>query len=513
MNEVSETMSHKQPGPPEFVSPHLQENLDFLTDKLGIGISFDVLIRELVIGSKKIALIFIDGFANGEVITLILQNLTKLDRSDMCPDPLKKLVENNIPYMEMDTSNVLPEIIDQLLAGQMLIFIDGATEAVLVDVRQYPVRGPEEPDTERLTRGSRDGFVETMLFNVALTRRRVRDPGLRVEAIKLGRRSKTDVVIMYINDIVNPELLAVIKTRLDHIDVDGIPMAEKSVEEFITEGTWSFFPLVRYTERPDVAATHLFEGHVILLVDTSPAAMILPATFFHHLQHAEEFRQSVASGIYIRWIRFIGIFLSVFLAPLYLLVSLQPELLPEALNFIGPKEVGNVPLFLQFIIVHIGIDLVRMAGIHTPNPLGTAMGLIAALLIGQIAIDVGMFTPEVLLYGGLVAVGMFATPSYELSLSNRLVHLMMLVLTGLFRLPGFIAGIAITFLRLVTNKSFGVPYLWPLFPLNIKALWSIVIRQPVPMQVKRPSALKPLDGDRVPTKDGKPVKVARKKKK
>ncbi|MBS4023084.1 MAG: spore germination protein [Dethiobacter sp.] len=497
-------MRRKQ-GPPEKVSPHLQENLDFFKEKLGIGTSIDVLVREMEIGGQKIALIFIDGFANGELITQLLRTLVGLERVDLLPDPFHKLMEQKIPYMEMEANDQLSEMMDELLAGQMLLFVDGAVEAIALDTREYPVRGPDEPDTERLTRGSRDGFVETLMFNIALIRRRVRDPGLRVEAMKAGRRSKTDIAIIYINDIVNEQLLDNVKHRLENIDIDGLPMAEKSVEEFITEGRWSLFPLVRFTERPDVAAVHLFEGHIILMVDTSPAAMIVPATFFHHVQHAEEYRQNVLTGIYVRWVRFIGILLSVFLAPLYLLVSLQPDLLPEFLKFIGPKDVGNVPLFIQFLIIHVGIDLVRMAGIHTPAPLATAMGLIAALLIGQIAIDVGFFTPEALLYGGLVAVGMFATPSWELGQANRLVHALMLLLTGLFRLPGFIAGLLIVFIRLVSDKSFGVPYLWPLIPLNLKALLSIALREPIPVQKVRPSALRPKDKDRITSDDGKQV--------
>jgi stage V sporulation protein AF len=503
----------KHAGPPEKVSIRLEENLAYLSEKLGAEVSFDILIKELYIGHVAAAMIYVDGFANGGVLTLILQKLSSLTQEDIHPDPLRKLAEAKIPYMELETTAELAEVVDQVLSGQMILLVDGAGEAILLDTREYPVRGPDEPDTERLTRGSRDGFVETMLFNVTLIRRRVRDPGLRVEAVKVGRRSKTDIAIMYIEDIVNPDLLEDVKARLSRIDIDGLPMAEKSLEEFITEGSMSVFPLVRYTERPDVAAIHLFEGHILLVVDTSPAAMILPVTFFHHLQHAEEYRQSVLPGIYIRWVRFLGIFMSVFLAPLYLLLSLQPELLPETLRFIGPQEVGNVPLFVQFIIVHLGIDLVRMAGIHTPDPLATAMGLIAALLIGQIAIDVGLFTPEVLLYGGLVAVGMFATPSYELSLANRLVHLLMLVLTGLFRLPGFLAGLALIFIRLATDKSFGVPYLWPLFPPDIKALWSIIIRQPVPVSNRRPRILKPTDGDRITTEEGKQVGNKEKKRK
>ncbi len=491
----------KKQGPPEKVSRHLQENIDFFTEKLGIGTSIDVLVREMKVGGQAVALIFIDGFANGELITMLLRTLVELERTDLLPGPLDKLMQK-MPYMEVEANDQLSEMMDELLAGQMLFFIDGESKALVLDTREYPVRGPEEPDTERLTRGSRDGFVETLMFNLALIRRRVRDPGLRVEAMKLGRRSKTDVAILYINDIANPQLLENVKHRLENIDIDGLPMADKSVEEFITEGRWSFFPLVRFTERPDVAATHLFEGHILLAVDTSPAVMIVPSTFFHHVQHAEEYRQNVLSGIYVRWVRFVGILMSVFLAPLYLLVSAKPELLPEFLRFIGPEDVGNVPLFIQFLIIHFGIDLVRMAGIHTPAPLATAMSLIAALLIGQIAVDVGLFTPEVLLYGGLVAVGMFATPSWELAQATRLLHILMLLLTGLFMLPGFIAGLVIIFVRLATNKSFGVPYLWPLLPLNLKALFSIALREPIPVKSVRPSILRPRDKDRITSDDG-----------
>ncbi|NLM52574.1 MAG: spore germination protein [Firmicutes bacterium] len=488
----------KTSGYPAKVSPKLAENMKYLTEKLGAGESIDVLTKNLDLGGKKGFLLYIDGLTNGEVVALILQKLTQMTRTELCPDPVQKLVTQKIAYMELEVITELSAIIDEVLSGQMALFLEGETEAIVIDTRSYPARSPEEPDTERLTRGSRDGFVETMIFNLALVRRRVRDPGLRVEGIRLGRRSKTDVAMVYIKDIASPQLVANVRKRLKGIDVDGVPMAEKSVEEFITLNRWNIFPLVRYTERPDVAAQHLFEGHVLIMVDSSPAVMILPATLFHHLQHAEEYRQNIFSGIYVRWIRFFAVLISVFLAPLYLLVSLQPELLPEALKFIGPQKVGNIPLFLQFILIHFGIDLIRIAGIHTPDPLATALSLIAALLIGQIAIDVGIFTPEVLLYGGLVAVGMFATSSWELSQANRLVHLFMLLITGMFKLPGFVAGVVLVVLRLITNNSFGVPYLWPLIPFNLSGFFSVLLRQPLSLDKRRPAALHPSDEDRMP---------------
>ncbi|HCF71622.1 MAG TPA: spore germination protein, partial [Syntrophomonas sp.] len=273
-----------------------------------------------------------------------------------------------------------------------------------------------------------------------------------------------------------------------------IPMAEKSLEELIVPGQiWNPFPKVRYTERPDVAAHHLLEGHVLVIVDTSPSVIIAPVTYFHHVQHAEEYRQTPAVGAYIRWLRFAAVIASVYLTPLWLLFALSPELLPESLAFIGPKEVGHVPLFLQFVLADISLDLMRMAAIHTPSPLATALGVIAALLIGDIAVKIGLFIPEVILYTALVAIGSFCTPSYEMAMANRLARLFILFGTGWFRLPGFIICTVLLFLLLAFTKSFNVPYLWPLIPFNYRALKTILVRSPVPVQNIRPEILQPQD--------------------
>ena len=274
-------------------------------------------------------------------------------------------------------------------------------------------------------------------------------------------------------------------------------MAEKSVEELIVGGnTWNPFPKVRYTERPDVAAIHLLEGHVLIMVDASPSVIIAPSTFFHHLQHAEEYRQNPTVGVYIRWVRFIAIFASVLLTPLWLLLALSPELLPESMQFIGPQKMGNVPLLIQFLIGELALDLMRMAAIHTPSPMTTALGVIAALLIGEVAINIGLFSPEVILYTATVAVCSYCTPSYEMAMANRLVRLFILLLTGIFQLPGLIAGVLLTLVVLLFTKSFGIPYLWPLIPFNFRALKSIMVRSPVAIQNVRPEILQTLDDQR-----------------
>jgi len=479
------------------LSKRLDENLSLLDSKLALDKNFDLIKREIMIGERRAALIFIDAFMDAELMTLIQRNLSQLGRDDLSVDAFTKLMQRHINYAEVDPAQNLEDVAEKVLSGPLVMLVDGISTGIVIDVRTYPGRTPTEPDLEKVVRGPRDGFTETLVFNTALIRRRLRDPKLRMEYAQAGTRSKTDICISYIEDIANPELVKCIKEKLENIYIDGLPMAEKAVEELISPGNyWNPYPRVRYTERPDVAAAHLLEGHVLLLVDTSPSVIITPATLFHHVQHAEEYRQSPSIGVYLRWIRFLGIIVSVFLLPLWMLVVLHPELLPRNLQFIGPDKIGKIPIFVQFLIAEVAVDLIRMATIHTPTALATAAGLIATLLIGEMAVTVGLFNAEVVMYTAAAAIGTFLTPSYELSMANRLARLGLIVVTFGFGLPGFIGGTVILILWLATRHSFGVPYLWPLIPLDIKALGSLLVRTPVPLTNTRFGALKTLDRDR-----------------
>ncbi|NLX91019.1 MAG: spore germination protein [Firmicutes bacterium] len=477
------------------IFPKLDFNIEYLRKELGIDLSFDVLLREFKVGRKRALFLFLDGFANADDIILIMKSLLAAKPEEIVPNTMQKIKSLLLPYGEISSVDNLEEAVQTVLSGPLVFFLDGEKEALIIDVRQYPARGPEEPDIEKITRGSRDGFVETLLFNVTMIRRRVRDPKLRTEIFKIGTRSLSEVALIYIEDIVNPDILRTIKERFAAIDIDGLPMAEKSVEEFLTKQPWNPFPTVRYTERPDVAAAHLFEGHVCIVVDTSPSVIIAPVTIFHHVQHAEEFRHNPPVGVYIRLVRLLGIFVSVFLVPVWLLFAEHYLPLPDSLTFIGPKDTAAIPLFIQFIIANLGLDLIRLASIHTPSPLATALGLVGALLIGDIAINVGLFVPEVLLYISLVAIGVFSTPSWELGLANRLIHLLLLLLTGLFQLTGFLGGLLFVFIYLVRTRSFGVPYLYPLIPFNWPSLLDVFFRKPLPIKRFRPGFLKTRDSD------------------
>src|SRR5690625_864201 len=213
------------------------------------------------------------------------------------------------------------------------------------------------------------------------------------------------------------------------MDIDSLVMADKALTELFVDYNWNPFPLVRYTERPDVAAHHILSGYIILIIDTSPSVIILPTTFFDQLEHAEEYRQTPVTGTLTRWFRIIAVLASIYLLPIWLLFVLEPNLLPKALSFIGPKEVGNIPVAIQIILADIGVEFLRMAAVHTPTPLATALGLIAAVLIGDIAVNVGLFSPEVILYVAISTVGSYVTPSYELSVANKLMKKFLLFIT------------------------------------------------------------------------------------
>ncbi|SEQ19160.1 stage V sporulation protein AF [Virgibacillus subterraneus] len=472
------------------------KNVDYMKDRLAVDKSFDVISLDLEYAGRKMALFLIDGFAKDEILHYIMKLLAQLEPKQLEPDPLTKLFKTYIPYIEIDRLEDLNKAADLVLGGPAALIVEGIEEIIMIDARTYPVRAPAEPDLERVVRGSRDGYVETIVFNTALTRRRVRDRSLRMEYLQIGRRSMTDVCICYLDDIADQDRVQKLKTVLQKIDTDGLPMAEKTIDEFISGRHWNPYPTVRYTERPDTAAAHLYEGHILLIIDGSPSVMITPATYWHHLQHAEDYRQKPLVGAYLRFIRFIAVFVSLFILPLYYLFSTSPEFLPTGLEFIGPSEPGSIPLIAQFLIAEVGIDMLRLAAIHTPSSLATALGLVAAILMGQVAVEVGLFSSEVVLYLAVAAIGTYATPSYELSLANRLVRMFLLLVTAYFGPIGYAVGITLWILYLVRMNSFKTAYFWPLLPFSFRAFRDVFLRSPMPLKNRRPAFLHPKDPDR-----------------
>lgn len=473
------------------ISKKLVDNQAYMEKYIGAGVSYDIDFRELVILKRNIQLYYLNGLTDDISVVQLIKTLVEINDNESNKSKAYEVIKNRLINLSVEEVQTMDESVDQLLSGLVVVFIDGEKTAFVVDVRSYPGRSPEEPDTERVIRGSRDGFTENIIENTALMRRRVRDARLRHEMLKVGERSKTDVCICYIKDITDEGLIKLTKEHIEAIEIDAITMADKAVEEFITKYQWNPYPLVRYTERPDVAANHLLEGHIILMVDTSPSVIILPTTMFDHLEHAEEYRQTPAVGTFIRWIRFLGVLASLYLLPFWLLFVMEPTLLPKELAFIGPNEEGNIPILLQIVLGYIGVEFLRMAAIHTPNALATSLGLIAAVLVGQIAIDVGMLSPEVVLYVAISTIGSYVTPSYELGVANKMLSFSLLLVTGIFGLKGFTIGFAISILLLASLKSLKTPYLWPFIPFNIEGMFHFLLRVPVPFSKRRKTIVHP----------------------
>jgi stage V sporulation protein AF len=477
-------------------SVHEIEN--YMKQRVGLGISFDLGVRKLKILKKDVHLYYVSGLCDTLFITHLIEELVEINDHEKLGSDVFKLVENRLVNQSVEQNDQLDYMIEKVLSGLAGVVVEGANKAFIIDVRNYPGRSPQEPDTEKVVRGSRDGFVENIILNTALTRRRIRDQRLRFEMIRVGKRSRTDVALGYIEDIADPDLLNILRKELKDMDVDGIPMADKTIEEFLINQGWNPFPLVRYTERADVAAAHILEGHVIIYCDTSPSVIIAPTTYFHHVQHAEEFRESPPLGTFIRWTRFLGVLTSIILLPLWLLFVLEPSLLPEKLSFIGPNKTTHIPTVVQLFLGDFGIEFLRMAAIHTPTPLSTAMGLIAAVLIGQIAISVGLFTPEVILYVAVAGIGTFTTPSYELSVANKIARMILMIIVAVFHTPGFVIGTTLFFIFLVNTRALNTPYLWPFLPFEPKGFMQIVFRRAIPGSMLRPSIVHPRNRYRQP---------------
>ncbi|KUF36655.1 MULTISPECIES: spore germination protein [Lysinibacillus] len=463
----------------------LEEAEDFLIEHFGDGESFDVGIKHLFVKDLPVLCAYISGLVDGEALTQLLSSMLPNEDIDIDVEDEKEYFESYFNFHGRSEETERKAYLLAMLSGQVT-FITKSGYCYVAELRNYPGRSPEEPDNEKVIRGSRDGFTEGISQNTALIRRRIRNSNLRFELHKISKIGQTDVAIAFMKDIANEDMLENLRQRLGQINHDGLTMADKSLEEWLFKQKFHPVPFVRYTERPDIAAAHLLEGHIAILVDTSPSVILVPVTIFHLLQHAEEYRQAPTVGTFVRFMRYFGSVMGLLLLPLWYVFATNESLLPDALSFLGTEEKSHVPLLLQILIADIGIEFLRMAAIHTPSPLSTAMGLVAGVIIGQIAIDVGLFSAEVVLYTAVAAILIFIIPSYELSISIKIFRLLLLIITGLWGVNGLFIGLFLLFTYLCSLRPMQAPYLWPLVPFFPTAMLRVIIRFPMTSDALRP---------------------------
>ena len=466
----------------EKLSENYMENVRLLDQLLGVGRSVDVVSRDYVIGGRRARLWVIDGFGKDE--TLERMGAFWLSLS---PDSLQSLAnmqefaDRFITFSETNAADKIDELVTNVLLGKTLLLVEGMQGAALIDAKDYPSRGVDEPPDGKVLRGSHDGFVEAVVPKMALLRRRIRDPHLTMEGHKIGGRSHTDAVLCYMDDKADPKLLAELRQKLTAIDVNSLTMAQESVAEAIRPKQWyNPFPKVRYTERPDSAAASIMEGNIVLMVDNSPSVMILPTTFFDFTQEANEFYFPPLIGTYLRLLRIIVFLISLLITPTWYLMVKDTGRLPEWLSFLSSPEPASLGLLWQLLVVEFLIDVLKLASLNTPDSLSNSFSMLGALILGDFAVQAGWLGPEVLVYMAFVSVASFAQPSYELGYAFKLLRVVLLLCTAVFDVWGFVFGILVILVLLGTTKPLvGKGYLYPLFPFNGKALRRLLIREPI----------------------------------
>ena len=460
------------------------ENVRRFDEVLGVGRSCDLVSRDYIIGGKRARIWVIDGYGKDEILERMGSFWLSLTEEQVRGlTEMQQFADRFVTFSETDVSFDTEDIVTSVLLGKTLLLMEGLSGAALMDAKNYPSRGVEEPPDGKVLRGSHDGFVEAVVPNMALLRRRIRDPHLTMEGLKVGLRSRTDAVLCYLDDKADPGLLEELRNKLNAIDVNSLVMSQESVAEAIRpkrKQWYNPFPKVRYTERPDSAAACVMEGNIILMVDNSPSVMILPTTFFDFTQEANEFYFPPLVGTYLRLLRIIVFLISLLITPAWYLMVSEPNRLPGWLDFLSSPEPASLPLLWQLLVVEFLIDVLKLASLNTPDSLSNSFSMLGALILGDFAVQAGWLGPEVLVYMAFVSVASFAQPSYEIGYAFKLLRVVLLLVTAVFDVWGFCLGILGILLLLATTKPLvGKGYLYPLIPFNGQALRRLFIREPI----------------------------------
>lgn len=455
------------------------EVLRELTRTLATEENFDVIRRDLIIGGRPAALIFMDAFIKDETFEKILEFLYKITPKEL--EDIKTMDEFSLvkmPYVEVDTAKSVEAIVTAVLSGQTVLIVEGVDDALLIDIRTYPTRSIDEPDKDRSLRGSRDGFVETMIFNCAMIRRRIRDPKLRMKHFQVGKSSKVDVAISFIDGLADPKMIKKLQERLEKIDIKGISMTSQALSELLVPTAFfNPFPKVRFTERPDFASACILEGKVILVMDNSPAVMIFPNSIADFSKETDDYYFPPLTGTYVRIIRAVVSLLTVVMTPIVLILMNNPHLLPQWLEFINTEKEYTIPIFAQFLLLELFIDGLRLASLNTPNTLSSSLGIIGGLILGEFAVESGWFVPETIMYMAFVAIASFAQPSFEMGYAMKFSRIFLLVLSQLFGIWGFFGGLVAVLLLAGFSKTLsGRSYLSPIIPFRPKDFARLFIR-------------------------------------
>ncbi len=444
--------------------------------------SFDIIKRPLKIGGRRAVLYFIDGFIKDEVYEKILEFLYKQTHEEIAGiDDMSRFAENKLPYVETDAAYTVREVVTAVLSGPSVLIIEGIRGALLVDTRTYPMRGVEEPQKDRSLRGPRDGFVETLVMNTAMLRRRIRDSRLRMEYMQIGTETKLDISIAYIDGKADKRVLEILRQRLAAIRAGGISMTQEALAESLQKNAFfNPFPKFKFTERPDYASACVLDGRIALIADNSPAVMIIPISFSDFFRETDDYYFLPVVASYIRIIRMLVALLNVVITPLYLLLVSNAGAVPDWLGVLVPEKTGEVPMLAQLLILEFAVDGLRLASLNTPDALSNSLGVVGGLLLSEFAVKAGWFSGEAILITAFTAIAGFSLPSFEMGYAMKLERLLLLILSGIFGLWGFIGGLVFIIICMLSVKTLsGRNYLYPIVPFNLKGFAEFFLRFPM----------------------------------
>lgn len=461
-------------------SVRAEENISKMEKHLRVNENFDMLERRLIIGGKIAGFFFIDGFVQEDMIEKLMQFFYSLKPEDL--QNVDTFMKKGIPYTEINQITEIDAAITSFLSGMTLVFVDGFDICITLDCRTYPMRSVTEPWKDRVLRGSRDGFVETLVLNAALIRRRIRDPKLSLEMTGVGTRSRSDVALCYIEDKVDKKLLENIKRRIQSIKVEALTMNIESLAECLYEHKWiNPFPKFKYSERPDTAAAAVLDGNIVIMVDNSPAVMIVPTSLFDIIEEADDYNFAPVIGTYLRLSRFLLTFVTLLLTPTWLLLVSNPQWLPQWLQFITVSDEITVPVFYQLLLLELAVDGLKLAAVNTPTLLSTPLSVVAGIVVGEYAVSSGWFNAESMLYMAVVSIGTYSQASFEMGYAMKFMRIIILCLTAWLNLTGYIAGIIIIVCSIVFNRTMtGRSYIYPLIPFDKEMLKRKILRVRLP---------------------------------
>lgn len=454
-------------------STNVDDNIALMQDKLRVDMNFDILQRKIKFAGKDAGFFFIDGFVKEDMVEKLMQFFYSLKPEDVTD--IDTFLTYGMPYTEINKLYTIDDAVLKFLSGVTITFIEGFDCCLAIDCRNYPMRSVSEPWKDKVLRGSRDGFVETLVNNAALLRRRIRDTKFSMEMFEVGRRSKSDVCVCYIEDKADKKLVERVKHRIQAIDVESLTMNLESLAECMFTHKWiDPYPKFKYSERPDTAAAAVLDGNVVIMVDNSPAVMIVPTSIFDIIEEPDDFTFSPVVGTYLRLSKYLFAIVTMILTPTWLLLVNNPEWIPEWLKFITISDDITVPLFFQLIILELAVDGLKLAAVNTPSLLSTPLSVVAGIVVGEYAVSSGWFNAESMLYMAVVTVGTYSQASFEMGYAMKFLRVVLLCLTQWIGLWGYIGGIIIMLLTVGLNKTLsGQSYIYPLIPFN----WSLLKRK------------------------------------